>query len=157
MRGPAVFRGPGAPPLRTLSRLHPPKAAPTPAGLGRVHRTQDAGSEEGAAGGGARGARGAWLGSGVATPGEAPLSFLGILTPLSAQARFCCVFAEFSHLTSSVPAKPSVSHCRGCLDTESPSPAGEAGGGKGSCRRGHWRVFHFVFRPTGKTAPEVYH
>lgn len=47
--------------------------------------------------------------SGVAIPGgEPPLSFLEILTPLSTQSRFCCVFTKFFHLTSSVPTKPRV-------------------------------------------------
>lgn len=46
--------------------------------------------------------------SGWPSLGEPPLSFLEILTPLSTQSRFCCVFTKFFHLTSSVPTKPRV-------------------------------------------------
>lgn len=96
--------------------------------------------------------------SGVAIPGGSPTFILGDFDALSTQSRFCCAFTFFFfHLMSSVPTKPSVFHCRGSLDTDSPSPVGEAGGRKASCRRGHLRVFHFVFRPPGKMPPAVYH
>ena len=76
--------------------------------------------------------------SGVAIPGGSPTFILGgfdaTVRPVSI---LLCIYFFFFHLMSSVPTKPSVFHCRGSLDTDSPSPMGEAGGRKASCRRGH--------------------